>query len=158
MTVVVKKDGRRTPFYIEKIGSNLDSAERVFGVTYKEPKENILERISQRVTEHDEIQSGEIFKIIESELKEEPLVLLAFKEFKRIEQENITNETDLDYQLNRYHNKDKYIMNENGNKDSRTYMTQRDLLCGTVAKAKGIMMYPEKVRRAHIKGIIHLHE
>ena len=158
MTVVVKKDGRRTPFYIEKIGSNLDSAERVFGVAYKEPKEDILERISQRVTEHDEIQSREIFKIIESELKEEPLVLLAFKEFKRIEQENITNATDLDYQLNRYHNKDKSIMNENGNKDSRTYMTQRDLLCGVVAKAKGVMMYPEEVRRAHIKGIIHLHE
>lgn len=158
MTVVVKKDGRRTPFYIKKIESNLDSAERVFGVTYKEPKEDILERINQRVTEHDEIQSGEIFKIIESELREEPLVLLAFKEFKRTEQESITNATDLDYQLNRYHNKDKSIMNENGNKDSRTYMTQRDLLCGVIAKAKGIIMYPEEVRRAHIKGIIHLHD
>lgn len=158
MTVVVKKDGRKTPFYIEKVGSNLDSAERVFGVTFKESKEDILYRINQRVSEHEEIQSREVFNIIESELEDEPLVLLAFKEFKRIEQENITNATDLDYQLKRFHNKDKSIMNENGNKDSRTYMTQRDLLYGTVAKAKGLMIYPEEVRRAHIKGILHVHD
>ena len=36
MTQVIKKDGRKTDFHIEKIASNLENAERVFGVTFKD--------------------------------------------------------------------------------------------------------------------------
>lgn len=158
MTLVVKKDGRKTPFYIEKIKSNLDSAQRVFGVTYKKDKDKIIEQINNEVTKYYEISTNAIFKIVEEALKDEPLVLLAFKEFKRREQKAIDESTDLDYQLMRYHSGDKAIMNENGNKDSRTVMTQRELLAGVVSKAKGLKMYPEDVRRAHLKGLIHLHD
>ena len=158
MTTIIKKDGRKTPFYIEKIASNLDSAERVFGVTFKKSKKGILEKINARVKEHDEIVSTEVFEIIQEELKDEPLVLLAFQEFKRQEKLRLQQAVDLDYQLERYHNKDKAIMNENGNKDSKTLMTQRELLAGVVSKTKGLEMYPEEVRRAHLKGIIHLHD
>ena len=158
MTTVIKKDGRKTPFYIEKIMSNLENAERVFGVVFKEKKEVILEKINSKITQYDEIESSKIFEIIEKELKEEPLVLLAFKEFKRAEQIRLDQATDLLCQMDRFHDKDKKIMNENGNKDSRTAMTQRDLLSGTVSKVQGLKSYPEDVRRAHIKGIIHLHD
>lgn len=158
MTKVIKKDGRKTPFYIEKIESNLDSAERVFGVTYKTSKDKIVSKINYEVAKYDEIKTHDIFKIVENALKDEPLVLMAFKEFKRREQKLIDESTDLNYQLERYHNRDKDIMNENGNKDSRTAMTQRELLAGVVSKTKGLEMYPEDVRRAHIKGLIHLHD
>lgn len=158
MTQVIKKDGRKTDFHIEKIASNLESAERVFGVTFKDDKETIINNINKRVLEHYYIKSEDILAIVEDELKNEPLVLLAFKEFKRVEKESLDRAVDLDYQLERYHNKDKEIMNENGNKDSRTAMTQRDLLSGVVSKAKGLAMYPEDVRKAHLKGIIHLHD
>lgn len=158
MTKVVKKDGRITNFYIEKIESNLDSAERVFGVEFKTDKKSIIQAINKEVTKREVITSQEVFSIVEKELAEEPLVLLAFKEFKEREQRLIEESTDLDFQLDRFHNKDKAIMNENGNKDSRTAMTQRDLLAGVVSKAKGLAMYPEDVRRAHNKGLIHLHE
>lgn len=158
MTTVIKKDGRRTPFYIEKIISNLESAERVFGVVFKESKEKIIGNIYSKISQYEEIESTKIFEIVEKELADEPLVLLAFKEFKRIEQIKIDEATDLNNQLERFHYKDKNIMNENGNKDSRTAMTQRDLLSGTVSKVQGLKEYPEDVRRAHIKGIIHLHD
>ena len=158
MTQVIKKDGRKTDFHIEKIASNLESAERVFGVTFKDDKESIINNINERVLEHYYISSEDVLAIVEDELKNEPLVLLAFKEFKRVEKESLDRAVDLDYQLERYHNKDKEIMNENGNKDSRTAMTQRDLLSGVVSKAKGLAMYPEDVRKAHLKGIIHLHD
>lgn len=158
MTIVIKKDGRETPFYIEKVESNLDSAERVFGVTFKTGKSNIINKINNDVSQYDTIKSHELFEIVEKNLKDEPLVLLAFKEFKRIEQQLIDESTDLDFQLDRYHNRDKDIMNENGNKDSRTAMTQREILAGVVSKTKGLNMYPEDVRRAHIKGLIHLHD
>ena len=101
MTTVIKKDGRKTPFYIEKIMSNLENAERVFGVVFKEKKEVILEKINSEITQYDEIESSKIFEIIEKELKEEPLVLLAFKEFKRAEQIRLDQATDLLCQIDR---------------------------------------------------------
>lgn len=158
MTMVIKKDGRKTPFYIEKIISNLDSAERVFDVTFKNSKREIIYNIQQRVRAYDIIKSEQIFAIVAEELENEPLILLAFKEFKNQEQKQIDNSSSLNVQLGRFHSKDKNIMNENGNKDSRTAMTQRELLAGTVSKTEGLNMYPPEVRRAHIKGIIHLHD
>lgn len=158
MTLIIKKDGRKTPFYIEKIESNLDSAERVFGVAFKEKKENIIARIEKDILAHEEIKSPEVFSVIEKHLENEPLVLIAFKEFKRKEQEIIDRAIDTDYQVGRLDDRDKDVLNENGNKDSRTAMTQRDLLSGSIIKTKSLMMYPEDVRRAHLKGIIHLHE
>lgn len=158
MTTVIKKDGRKTPFYIGKILSNLDSVERVFGVDLKNNKENIIKNIQSEITQYKEIESTKILEIIENELAEDPLVLLAFEELKRSEQKNIDQATCLNTQLERFNYKDKNIMNENGNKDSRTAMTQRDLLSGTVSKVLGLKEYPEDVQRAHIKGVIHLHD
>lgn len=158
MTKVIKKDGRETDFHIEKIASNLESAEKVFDIKFKNDKETIINNINKRVLEHDVIESNEILKIVEDELQNEPLILLAFREFKRVQKESLEQTVDLDYQLERFHNKDKEIMNENGNKDSRTVMTQRDLLAGVVSKAKGLAMYPEDVQKAHLKGVIHLHD
>lgn len=158
MTLVIKKDGRKTPFYVEKIESNLESSERVFGITFKEDKEDIISRIKEDILKYKEIKSSEVFKIIEKHLEDEPLVLIAFKDFKRKEQEDINKATDTEYQISRLDEKDRDVLNENGNKDSRTAMTQRDLLSGALIKEKSLMMYPEDVRRAHLKGIIHLHD
>lgn len=158
MTKIIKKDGRVTEFHIEKIESNLESAERVFGVTFKTDKNEIIKYIEREVLKHDELLTHEVFEIVEKALENEPLILLAFQEFKKREQEIIDDSVDLEFQFNRFNNKDKDIMNENGNKDSRTAMTQRELLAGVYSKAKGLKMYPEDVQRAHVKGIIHLHD
>lgn len=158
MTKIIKKDGRITEFHIEKIESNLESAERVFDVTFKTDKNEIIKYIEREVLKNDELLTHEVFEIVEKALENEPLVLLAFQEFKKREQEVIDDSVDLEFQFNRFNNKDKDIMNENGNKDSRTAMTQRELLAGVYSKAKGLKMYPEDVQRAHVKGIIHLHD
>ncbi|MDO5457943.1 MAG: anaerobic ribonucleoside-triphosphate reductase [Atopococcus tabaci] len=158
MTKVIKKDGRISRFYIEKIESSLESAERVFDVAFTNDKREILNAVEEEVLKHDEIQSSEIFNIVKEALKEEPLILSAFQEFKKVEQKSIDEAVDLEFQFSRFDNKDKNIMNENGNKDSRTAMTQRELLSGVYSKAKGLKMYPEEVQRAHVKGIIHLHD
>src|SRR5699024_882833 len=65
---------------------------------------------------------------------------------------------DIDYQLKRLELKDSSIINENGNKDTRTFSTQRDLLATVVTKSKSLQCYPEDVRRMHLKGAIHLHD
>lgn len=68
----------------------------------------------------------------------------------------IANSTNIQHQLGRLN--DVKVLNENGNKDSRTFIVQRDILAGTITKAKGLQMFPEDIRRAHIKGLIHIHD
>ena len=54
--------------------------------------------------------------------------------------------------------KDKTVVNENANKDSRVYNTQRDLTAGSVGKSIGLGMLPPDVAIAHRKGDIHYHD
>lgn len=54
--------------------------------------------------------------------------------------------------------KEKSIVNENANKDSKVFNTQRDLTAGIVGKALGLKMLPAHVANAHEKGEIHYHD
>ena len=49
-------------------------------------------------------------------------------------------------------------MNENANKDSDVFNTQRDLTAGIVGKSIGLKMLPSHVANAHQKGDIHYHD
>lgn len=158
MVKVIKKDGREVDYNEENIKNNLDSAERVFGVQFKRDKGDIIQSITQQVSAQTHITSQDIFKIVESELQDDKPILSAFREYKKQEQEDIDKAMDIDYQLKRLELKDSSIINENGNKDTRTFSTQRDLLATVVTKAKSLQCYPEDVRRMHLKGAIHLHD
>ena len=50
------------------------------------------------------------------------------------------------------------LVNENANKDSRVYNTQRDLTAGVIAKSVGLAMLPKDVAQAHQTGDIHVHD
>ena len=60
--------------------------------------------------------------------------------------------------VNRVLTEDPTVVNENGNKDSRKFVTKRDLIAGQVFRAKGLEMLPKDIREAHIKGDIHFHD
>ncbi|HHK2064604.1 TPA: anaerobic ribonucleoside-triphosphate reductase, partial [Streptococcus pyogenes] len=49
-------------------------------------------------------------------------------------------------------------VNENANKDSDVFNTQRDLTAGIVGKSIGLKMLPSHVANAHQKGDIHYHD
>lgn len=155
---VTKKDGRVEPFRIKKIKSNIESAERVYGVQLNTDKKEVLLRIEERVNQYNQLTSEELLTIIKEVLSNDPLVLLAFKEFKQEQAAKLLAATDIHEAIEQYNKKDPKIMNENGNKDARTFSTQREILAGVLTKSMGLEMYPEDVRRAHIKGIIHLHD
>ncbi|HHJ7769143.1 TPA: anaerobic ribonucleoside-triphosphate reductase, partial [Streptococcus pyogenes] len=55
-------------------------------------------------------------------------------------------------------NKDQTVVNENANKDSDVFNTQRDLTAGIVGKSIGLKMLPSHVANAHQKGDIHYHD
>lgn len=54
--------------------------------------------------------------------------------------------------------RERTLVNENANKDSRVYNTQRDLTAGVIAKSVGLAMLPKRVASAHQKGDIHVHD
>ena len=159
MTVnIIKKDGRVEQFRLAKIKSNIESAQRVYGVTCNTEISQLLTNINTHVHTHEQLTSDELLEIIKQELAGDPLVLLAFKEFKREQADKLNNATNVHQALTQYNDRDPKIMNENGNKDARTFATQREILAGVLSKAMGLDLYPESVKRAHIKGVIHLHD
>jgi ribonucleoside-triphosphate reductase len=66
--------------------------------------------------------------------------------------------TDVNEAVRRLVSGDKSLINENANKDSNVYATQRDLLAGAVSKASAFSMLPKDVANAHLKGDIHFHD
>ncbi len=69
-----------------------------------------------------------------------------------------TKATDVNEAVARLTGGDKSLINENANKDSDVYATQRDLLAGAVSKARALSMLPADVSNAHLKGDIHFHD
>lgn len=52
----------------------------------------------------------------------------------------------------------KDLLNENANKDSRVFPTQRDLMAGIVSKHIANQVIPFYVMEAHKEGVIHFHD
>jgi anaerobic ribonucleoside-triphosphate reductase len=66
--------------------------------------------------------------------------------------------TDINHSIVTLMSKDSSVVNENANKDSDVFNTQRDLTAGAVGKAIGLRMLPPHVANAHQKGDIHYHD
>ena len=52
----------------------------------------------------------------------------------------------------------KDLLNENANKDSRVFPTQRDLMAGIVSKHIAKTTIPQNILDSHSSGIIHFHD
>lgn len=62
------------------------------------------------------------------------------------------------YGVKQLQDKEQTVVNENANKDSDVFNTQRDLTAGVVGKAIGLQMIPSHVASAHLKGVLHYHD
>ena len=162
---VIKRDGRSVNFEAEKIYNALLKASN--NVTKLSPLvEAKLETISNNIIAEiidrfkDDVKIYEIQNIVEHEL-------LAANEYA-IAQEYInyrtkrdfarSQATDMNFTIDKLLNKDQTIVNENANKDSEVFNTQRDLTAGIVGKSIGLKMLPSHVANAHQKGDIHYHD
>ena len=72
--------------------------------------------------------------------------------------ESMQDLQSVEKQVEKISKNDKLLLNENANKDSKTFSSRRDLISGQVSKAKGLQMLPEEVAKAHISGDIHFHD
>lgn len=162
---VEKRDGRRTLFDADKIyKALLKAAGQV--MTLSPGIEMRLQAITNRIVAEvfarfsQDVKIYEIQNIVEHQLleakeyaiAEEYITYRTRRDFER------TQATDINFSIGKLLNKDQAVVNENANKDSDVFNTQRDLTAGIVGKSIGLKMLPAHVANAHQKGDIHYHD
>ncbi len=163
---VIKRDGRHVDFDEKKINEALIKAEKkIHGslspLTY-EKIQTIVDLVVQEIKSRfaDNVKIYEIQNIVEHillekneyELAEEYINYRTKRDFAR------SKATDINFSIEKLINKDQTVVNENANKDSNVFNTQRDLTAGIVGKSIGLKMLPPHIANAHQKGDIHYHD
>ncbi|HEQ2400938.1 TPA: anaerobic ribonucleoside-triphosphate reductase [Streptococcus pyogenes] len=162
---VIKRDGRLVNFDSTKIYSALLKAS--MKVTRMSPLvEAKLEAISDRIIAEiierfpTNIKIYEIQNIVEHKLlaANEYAIAKEYINYRTQRDFARSQATDINVSIDKLINKDQTVVNENANKDSDVFNTQRDLTAGIVGKSIGLKMLPSHVANAHQKGDIHYHD
>ncbi|GMG63579.1 anaerobic ribonucleoside-triphosphate reductase [Tetragenococcus halophilus] len=163
---VIKRDGRLVHFNAQKIYDALLKAKKhLEGNLSPLDHEHINRIVEQVISEinyrfQQNVKIYEIQNIVEHtllenheyELAQEYINYRTQRDFKR------SQATDINFSIDQLMGKEKTVVNENANKDSDVFNTQRDLTAGIVGKSIGLKMLPPHVANAHQKGDIHYHD
>lgn len=163
---VLKRDGRQLPFDDARIRAALRKAyEEVHGNAtpfHERALDAVLDRVVAEISVRFDgsVQIYEIQAVVEHELLEsrEYDVARAYIDYRVQRDFARSRSTDLNHSIVGLISKDSSVVNENANKDSDVFNTQRDLTAGAVGKAVGLRMLPPHVANAHQKGDIHYHD
>lgn len=162
---VIKRDGRLVKFDESKIYEALKKASDQI-IEWTAEQEDLVSIITDRVMSeiydrfHDNVKIYEIQSIVEQELLESGEFELAeaYISYRANRDLARSKATDVNFTIEKLINKDRSVVNENANKDSNVFNTQRDLTAGAVSKAIGLKLLPAHVANAHQKGEIHYHD
>lgn len=138
-----KVNGELSPIDHEKITEIVDSVDHEIAERFRT---NVKIYEIQNIVEHILLAKNEYA------LAEEYINYRTHRDFER------SKATDINFTINKLMNKDQSVVNENANKDSNVFNTQRDLTAGIVGKSIGLKMLPPHVANAHQKGDIHYHD
>lgn len=160
---VLKRDGRKVKYNRNRIIRAIERAEKDATGSKTDLGEVIAERVERALMSRYETQTIDIptiqnlveRELMKSSAKDVASKYIGFRALRDAEREQ---ETNVIARLTRLARKDKDIVNENANKDARTFSTQRDLTAGTVAKTEGLKMLPKHVANAHLSGALHYHD
>jgi ribonucleoside-triphosphate reductase len=162
---VVKRDGRHLNFEPEKIYDALRKAsDEVFPMSpVQEVKlEHLTDKIVATIFDRfdKDIKIYEIQNIVEHVLLDANEYQLAevYINYRTKRDFERSQATDINFTIDKLINKEQSVVNENANKDSDVFNTQRDLTAGIVGKSIGLKMLPAHVANAHQKGDIHFHD
>lgn len=163
---VIKRDGRIMPFSADKIEQAIIKAAKnvkteLEPLDYQVLNTVALDVVSEVGSRFDkDVKIYELQNIVEHKLLEHHQYDIAQEYINyRTQRDFARNKaTDINFTIQKLLKKDQTVVNENANKDSHVFNTQRDLTAGTVAKAMGLKMLPDKVANAHLKGEIHWHD
>lgn len=163
---VIKRDGRTVSFEEGKITSALLKAEsKINGEISPLSLQKIEMLVTKIVNEiksrfKTDIKIYEIQNIVEHTLLENREYDLAkeYINYRTNRDFARSQSTDINVTIDKLLNKDSRLVNENANKDSNVFNTQRDLTAGIVGKSVGLKLLPAHVSNAHQKGDIHYHD
>ncbi len=149
----VKRDGAKYPFELFK----LEMVVHALGLD--DVKAVILSKIVNKLDEKI-VSAQDVADAFRVSLNELGYIEAAKKyvSYRKADEKKWLSQTDTKNRLERLVHKDPTIVNENANKDSDVFSTQRDLTAGTVGKTVGLTMMPEHIAKAHLRGDIHWHD
>ena len=152
-TMFVKRDGSKYPFELFK----LEMVIHALGLD--DVKTIILSKIMDKLDD-DTVTAQDVAAAFRQSLNELGYIEAAKKyvAYRKHDVAEWEKQIDTKDRLERLVHKDPTIVNENANKDSDVFSTQRDLTAGTVGKTVGLTMMPEHIAKAHLRGDIHWHD
>lgn len=164
--IVRKRDGRALPYDGSRIQAALRKAfievhgevSPVHELMLTDLVEQAHAELASRFT--GEVKIYEIQNVVEHILLEshEYAVAQAYIDYRVQRDVARSRALDVNHSVGQLIGKDQSVVNENANKDSDVFNTQRDLTAGAVGKAIGLRMLPDHVANAHAKGDIHYHD
>lgn len=151
---VTKRDGSVYDFGLYKLQMILEK------MGLKDQEGQLLPLILKKISNKDNVRAQDIAASFVAVLREEGYVkqAQAYIDYRRQDELNFKEQTKTTNRLQRLVHHDPTIVNENANKDSRVFSTQRDLIAGVVGKTIGLTMMPEHIAKAHLRGDIHWHD
>ena len=163
---VVKRDGRFVVFDDQKIYDALLKATQQVNGPLQASDHQVIHQIVTQINQEiaarfkKNVKIYEIQNIVEHTLIQNHLYQLAEHYMHYRSQRDLEREQALDINvtIDKLRNRDQTVVNENANKDSNVFNTQRDLTAGIVGKSIGLKMLPPHVANAHQKGDIHYHD
>ena len=152
-TMFIKRDGAKYPFELFK----LEMVIHALGLD--DVKTVILSKIMDKLDD-DTVTAQDVADAFRQSLNELGYIEAAKKyvAYRKHDVAEWEKQIDTKNRLERLVHKDPTIVNENANKDSDVFSTQRDLTAGTVGKTVGLTMMPEHIAKAHLRGDIHWHD
>ncbi|WP_161878578.1 anaerobic ribonucleoside-triphosphate reductase [Alkalibacterium sp. MB6] len=159
---VLKRDGRVQTYNRKKITEALFQASQQMDLSYsidelKDISLSVEEMISDDAMDVDTKTIDKVVLFVLSNLGMTDLTT-AYVTRRKEKAKERENRRDVNIMIQSLLEKEKSIVNENANKDSKVFNTQRDLTAGIVGKAIGLKLLPPHVANAHEKGDIHYHD
>lgn len=160
---IEKRDGRSQKYDPAKIKNALIQAVQNTNLSYSK---QTIEEITYEVDENIQasapavITTSLIDDYVLKRLQSYGMLDLAdsYVQRRKEKAEIRKNSRDINRKIDQLLEKDPTVVNENANKDSNVFNTQRDLTAGSVGKTIGLRMLPPHVANAHEKGEIHYHD
>ena len=159
-TVVAKRDGRTVRFDAGKIYRAVVLAMNSQGIEDRDFAEEITQTVVANL-DPSSLDVPTIQTAVEDVLmvSRYPEVARAYIEYRHDRDTAREQEMDVSRSLDKLMARDATVVNENANKDSTVFNTQRDLTSVAGAKAYALKnLLPEAVANAHLKGDIHFHD
>ncbi|CAM3414220.1 anaerobic ribonucleoside-triphosphate reductase [Parendozoicomonas haliclonae] len=162
MTDIIKRDGSRQPFDIQRIIKAVACAMNDAGLRDDDFVASVAESVRHACEEKETVDIYDVQSRVEnimmrSRYKNAARCYIEFRRTRDLERES---RNTLNQEILGIINQDnEQILNENANKDAKIIPTQRDLLAGVVARYYARQhILPRNVCEAHDKGDIHFHD